>query len=152
MRSAGAGKDHAVIADHRTAAQRGKADVAGAARAGVAVAALHRALIEVDAAAFRRRAAQHQRGAGRRIDFPVVMHFEDLDVEILVERPGDLLHQRRQQIDAEAHIAGLHHDGALGRGCDQGLVLLGQPGRADDMHQAVPRREFGKGDASPRAR
>jgi hypothetical protein len=52
-----------VIAHNRAAAQRGKADVAGAACAGDAVAAAHRALVEIDAATFRRRAAKHQRRA-----------------------------------------------------------------------------------------
>ena len=40
MRSAGPGEDHAVLADDGAAAQSGKADIAGLARAGVAVAAL----------------------------------------------------------------------------------------------------------------
>jgi hypothetical protein len=56
------GKDHGVIAHHRAAAQRGKADVPGAACAGFTVAAAHRTLVEVDAAALGRRAAKHQRG------------------------------------------------------------------------------------------
>src|SRR5262249_4932616 len=77
-------EDHCVIAHPRAAAQRGKADIAGATRAGMAVAAALGALIEIDPAALRRRAAEHQRRARRRIDLLVVMHLEDLDVEILV--------------------------------------------------------------------
>ena len=63
-----------------------KADVALLARAGLAVAAARRMLREIDAAALRRRAAKHQRGAGRRVDLLVVMHLENLDVEAVVER------------------------------------------------------------------
>ena len=77
----GAGKDHAVFADHAAAAQIRKTDIAGMARAGIAVAAAHRILVEIDAAAFRRRAAKHQCRAGRRVDLLVVMHFENFDVE-----------------------------------------------------------------------
>ena len=85
----------------------GKADVARLARAGLAVAAARRMRGEIDAAALRRRAAEHQRGAGRRVDLLVVMHLENLDVEAVVERLRHALGQRRQQIDAEAHVAGL---------------------------------------------
>ena len=42
-----------------------------------------------------------------------MMHFENLDVEIVIERLRDLLHECRQQIDAERHVAGLHDDRAL---------------------------------------
>ena len=45
------GKDHGMIAHHRAATQRGKADVASAAGAGMAVAPALRALVEIDAAA-----------------------------------------------------------------------------------------------------
>jgi len=38
---AGAGQDHAVVADHRAAAQRGKADRSRLAHAGMAVAHPH---------------------------------------------------------------------------------------------------------------
>ena len=34
------------------------------------------------------------------------MHLDDLDVEILIERLRHALHERREQIDAERHIAG----------------------------------------------
>src|SRR5580704_2252389 len=100
------GKDHAMLADHRAAAQRSKADIAGTARAGHAVAPAHRMLREIDATALRRRAAEHQRGARWRIDLLAVMHFDDLDVVIVVERLSHALYQRRKQIDAETHIAG----------------------------------------------
>ena len=113
MRSAGPAKITVCSPTTDAAAQRRKADVAGAARAGLAVAAARRALVEIDAAALRRRAAEHQRGAGRRVDLLVVVHLEDLDVEVLVERLRHALDQRRQQIDAQAHVAGLDDHRAL---------------------------------------
>src|ERR1700687_4637372 len=61
----GPGKNHAVLADHAAAAQGRKADIARLARAGVAVAAFYRMLVELDAAAFRRRAGKQQRRDGR---------------------------------------------------------------------------------------
>jgi len=141
-----AGEDHAMVARHRAPAQRGKADIAGMARAGVAVAAAHRISVEVDAAAFRRRAAEHQRGAGRRIDFLVVMHLEDFDIEGIVQRLGDAPRQRRQQIDAEAHIAGLHDHRRLGGVLDLGLVGGAQAGGADDVHLAALSGESREGN------
>ena len=140
IRSAGPGEDHAVLADHGAAAQAGKADVAGLARAGLAIAAARRMRREIDAAAFRRRAAEHQRGAGRRVDLLVVMHLEDLDVEAVIERLRHALGQRRQQIDAEAHVAGLHDHGALGGFPDLRLFVGRMPGGADDMHLAGGQR------------
>ena len=78
--------------------------------------------VEIDAAAFGRRAAEQQRGAGRRVDLLVVMHLQDFDVERLVERLRHALRQRRQQIDAEAHIAGLDDHGGLCRVLDLRIV------------------------------
>ena len=58
-----AGEDDAVIADHRAAAQRGEADVADPARAGQAVTATRRMVLQRNAAAFSRRFAEQERGA-----------------------------------------------------------------------------------------
>ena len=62
-------------------------------------------LVELDAAALGRRLAEHQRSARRRVDLVAVVHLEDLDVEVGIERLGDLARHRRQQVDAEAHVA-----------------------------------------------
>ena len=43
---AGPGEDHAMLADHVAAAQRGKADIPFAARPDIAVAGAHAALVE----------------------------------------------------------------------------------------------------------
>ena len=99
------GKDHAVIADNGAAPQRSKADIAGPSRSGKAIAAARRALLERDLAAGGSGLAKHQGRTRRRIDLGLVVHFQDLDVEVFVQRLRHALHQRRQQIDAEAHIA-----------------------------------------------
>ena len=51
---------------------------------------------EIDAAPFRRRLAEEERRAGRRVDLVAVVHLEDLDVEIGVERLRRLAHERRR--------------------------------------------------------
>src|SRR6202047_1017138 len=61
-------KNHAVIAGDGTAAQRRKADIARPPRAGVAVAAPRRVLVEDDAAARRRGLSQKVGGARGGID------------------------------------------------------------------------------------
>ena len=113
---------------------------------------MHRALVEIDAAAFRRRAAEQQRGAGRRIDLLVVMHFDDLDIEFVVERLRHALDQGRQQIDAEAHIAGLHDHRLFGGLPDLGFVVREKSGGADDVHDAGLGGERQQARSSPSAR
>ena len=102
------GKDHRMLAHHSAAAQRGEADIARLARAGDAVAAAFRMRGEIDAAAGGGGATEHKRSAGRRVDLFVVMHLENFDVVIVIERLRHALDQRRQEIDAETHIAGFH--------------------------------------------
>jgi hypothetical protein len=70
-----------------------------------------------------------------RIDLGAVMHLEDFDVEAFVERLRHALDQRGKQIDAEAHIARLHDDGARGDAADHGVIRRRQPGGSDDMHE-----------------
>ena len=94
----GAGEDHRVVADDAAAAQRRIADVAGRPGPGVAVARADRAGW-IDAAPVGRRVAQQQRGPRRGVHRVAVVHFHDLDVEILAERPGRLANQRGQEID-----------------------------------------------------
>src|ERR1700674_5350738 len=75
-----AGEDQRVVAHYRAAAQGRKTNVARSPGAGVAVAALHRALAEIDLAPCRRGGTEHERRARRRVDLAVVVHLEDLDV------------------------------------------------------------------------
>ena len=130
-----AGEDHAVLARDVAAAQRREADVARFARAGVAVAPALALLLEVDLAALCGGLAEQQRGAGGRIDLLVVMHLDDLDVELVAERRRDLSCHHREQIDAEAHVAGLHDRGLL-RGLGDLRVIGGRAaGGADDVRE-----------------
>ena len=57
--------------------------------------------------------------------------------KLVVERLRHALDQRRQQIDAEAHIAGLDDDRARGDALDHGVVASRKAGGADDMHEAA---------------
>ena len=77
---------------------------------------------EVDAAALGRRLAEEERRAGRRVDLATMVHLDDLDVEIGVERLRRLADENGEEIDAEAHIAGLDDDGVTRRGGDLRLV------------------------------
>ena len=77
-----------------------------------------------------------------------MVHFQHLDVEIFrSERLGRLLDEHREQIDAEAHIAGFD-DRRVAGGCgDLCIVLGGAAGGADDMHDPRLRGIAGKLDA-----
>ena len=119
----GAGKNHAVFADDSCRRARAANPISPALRAPVWPSRLlTEFLVELDATAFRRRTTEQQCRAGRRIDFLVVMHFQDFDVERIIERLGHALGERREQIDAEAHIAGLDDHRALGGVLDFGFV------------------------------
>ncbi len=79
------------------------------------------------------------------------MHFQDLDVEILgVERLRRLLDQHRQQIDAEAHIAGFDDRRMARRRRDLRIVVGRAAGGADDMGDARLRRVAGEFDGRGR--
>src|SRR5258707_12700531 len=62
-----AGEHDLVLAHHRAAAQAGEADGAVVALAGDAVASARGIIAEAHAAALRRRLAEHQRSAARRV-------------------------------------------------------------------------------------
>ena len=49
---------------------------------------------------------------------------------------GDAIGEASEQIDAEAHIAGLDDCRVAGGGLDLGLVVGREPGRADDVDDA----------------
>ena len=83
------GKDHPMLADHVAAAERGKADIAFPAWAGIAVAAVHATFGERYFARFGGGAAQHERRAGRRVALVPVVHLQNLDVEFGPEGAGD---------------------------------------------------------------
>ncbi len=145
-----AGEIDGVLADDRPTAQRREADGAALARARLPVAAAHGVVLEADTPALGGGFAQQQRGAGRRVDLVAVVHFQDLDVEVGVERLGGLAHESGEQVDAEAHVAGADDDG-MARGGAQALVVGGgQAGGADDMDDARLCGELGEGDGRAR--
>mmetsp|Transcript_28897 Transcript_28897/g.55104 ORF Transcript_28897/g.55104 Transcript_28897/m.55104 type:complete len:203 (-) Transcript_28897:18-626(-) len=79
---------------------------------------------------------QHQCCARRRVNLVVVMGLDHFDVEILVQRGGDLFGQLNQQVDAKAHVAGAH-DGAMAAGRFQLRDLrLCHAGGPDDVGRA----------------
>ena len=49
---------------------------------------------KVEAAPLGRRFAEQQRGARRRVDLHAMVHFDDLDVELLAQRARRVAHQR----------------------------------------------------------
>ena len=134
-------EDDAVISGHGAAAERGKTDIARLAGAGEPVASARRVLIQHDLAAAGRRLPQHQRRAGGRIDLGLVMHFENFDIEILVQRLRHPLHQRGKQIDPQTYIARLHNDGLRSHTPDDRHVRRRQTGGTDDMHKTALGRD-----------
>ena len=133
---ASAREKHGVVAHDASATQRRKADRSPRPLACVPVPAPDAVFRQRDVPALRRRLAQEQRGARGRIHLVLVMHFQNFDVEVRPKRPRGLLHERREQVHAEAHIAGLHNGGMARRRFDLGLVFGREPGRADDMDDA----------------
>ena len=119
--------------------------------ARMAVAHPHAVLAKRNVAALGRRLAEQQCGAGWRIDLVLVVHFENLDIEIVgAERLRRLFDQNAEQVDAKAHIAGFDDDRMTGRCADLGVVLCRAAGRADDVDDARLRGEFGKLDGRGR--
>src|SRR5438067_6981997 len=82
---AGRREDDRVLAGDVAAAQRGEADIAAPPWSGLAVAHALRDAVEIDAAAFRRGAAEGEGGAGRCVDLVAMVHLEHLDVVIGAE-------------------------------------------------------------------
>src|SRR5207302_5505092 len=89
----GACENHAVIPGGGAAAQGRKADIARPAGAGDAVAAARRMILERDAAAGRYGLAEHQGGAGWRVDLGLVVHLQNFDIKAFVKRLRDALDQ-----------------------------------------------------------
>ena len=99
-------EDHDMLAGDRAAAERGEADRAGLARIEARRCGRSgRARLERRAAALGRRLAEHQRGAGRRVDLVAVVHLERFRCPSRVRaRGGRLLDQVAQQGDAERGV------------------------------------------------
>ena len=74
-------ENHRMLADNIAAAQGGETDASGHAGAGVAFAAAHGGVGQVDIAARRRRPPQAEGGARWRVDFAAMVHFHDFNIE-----------------------------------------------------------------------
>ncbi len=109
------GEDNRVVASDVAAPKRRKSNITGGAGAGVAVAHPLSDLVQVDAAALRRRRTQSQRRSRRRIDLVTVMHFDNFDIVIIAQHASDLFGQPQQHINADAHIGGLDDHGFVRR-------------------------------------
>ena len=134
-------QDDRVIAGHRSAAQRSKADRASGPRPGDAVTPALAVAGQIDAAPPRRRFAEQFRGAAGRIDLVPVVHLDNLDIPVVTQLARRLLDQRRQHVDAERGIAGLQDGNRPGRLVDRGMMRVFEAGGADNNRLA--RRDAG---------
>jgi hypothetical protein len=81
------------------------------------------------------------------------VHLEDLDIErVRAERPGDLLGEPEQKVDAEAHVGGPQDRGLPGGRAERLLLRRLEAGRPDHVTSTLPGREPGMGDRRGRAR
>ncbi len=79
-----------------------------------------------------------------------VVHFEDFDVEVGVERLGRFAYQDGEQVDAEAHVARLDDRGMARGGGDLRLVVAREARGADDVDDARLRGELGDAEGHGR--
>jgi hypothetical protein len=86
-------EDRGVLAHHAAPPQRDAKPISPRLRAPVMTVAAAVGMIrpERNPAPLGGRFAQHQRGARWRIHLVAVMHLDDLDVEIRIQRGGHLL-------------------------------------------------------------
>ena len=130
-----AGKNDFVLADDRATAYGVQADLAF-----FALFALRMAVVDVLGFAVAHRGdgvGQHERRAARRVDFLVVVLFDDLDVKLVAEHLRGLFGKLDQKIDAERHVARI----------ENGLGLRGRFQRFDLFGAVAGRAEHG-GDAA----
>ena len=97
-------KQHGVFACHVTTPNRLVADFSAFA-ATLGVMPCH--LVMIEAAGFRDRGAEFQRGTRRCIDLPAVMNFGNLGIECGRQTGRRATDQVEQQVDAEREISGL---------------------------------------------
>ena len=116
----------------------------GRPRTGVAVTRPHGGGAKLDGAAGSDGIAEKERGTARSIDLVAVMHFQDLDVELLAEGRSDAADQGSEKIDADAHIARPDDAGVAGGRDERRIVLRLEPGGAEHMHDAGLRGEGGQ--------
>ena len=125
-----------MIADHVATAQAREADIATLALTGDTVARPLGDIVEIDAAPLGGGPAHADGGAGRCIDLVLVMHLEDLDIEIVVQGGRDLLGQRKQQVHGQAHIRRVHDDRLLAGGFQRRFLGSFHAGGANNVGDA----------------
>ena len=103
--------------------------------------------LSADASRRGRRFAEQERRARGRVDLHPMMHLDDLDIEIGSERRRRAPGQRREQVDAEAHVARPHDRGVARRRVDLVEIVVAEAGRADHVGDARLRGEPGELDA-----
>ena len=93
----------------------------------------------------RRRIAKHQCRTGRRVDFFVVMHFEDLDVEFLIQRLATRRTSAARRLTPKLMLPDLTITARLAACAIRFSFSPVEPGGADDMdHSPFPCRELGE--------
>ena len=108
----------------------------------MAIPAADRMRFHLDGSAGRRRLAQEQGCSGGCVDLVPVVHFDNLDVEILPQCSSGFPHKGGQQIDPQTHIARFDDPGMARRRLDPGFSRFIYPRRADDMDDPGLSREF----------
>jgi ribosome-binding factor A len=146
----GSGEDHVMLAHDIAPTDGGEADIATLSGTGDPVAPTIGHFVKRHAAPFGGGFAEHQGCARRRIDLLVVMRLDDLDIEIRIERGGDLLGQLGQKVDPERHIPGADDYRMAGGRVNSGKVGSAEASRADHMDGAGLRRESRKFDGRGR--
>src|SRR5690606_6032220 len=91
-------KDDRVLPDDVPAAESRITDVAAIPRSRMPIAHPDAALLVGNASPLGCSLAKHECSPGRGIDLMLVVHFQDFDVEIVIERLSNLACQGRQQV------------------------------------------------------
>ncbi|MNS90434.1 hypothetical protein D3C72_1244850 [compost metagenome] len=142
-----------MVAHDITAAHGGKTDAAIHARAGIAIALVHRAVGELGALGIGNHLAHLQRRTGRRIHLVLVVRFDDFDVVAAVlQRLGCHLEQLEGDIDAHAHVRGEDDGRLLGHLGNLRLLRVIEARGANDHAHAFFSRYGQMGQRALRAR
>ena len=149
---AGAGKQHGVVTHDVATANGGKPDGTGLARAGMALAGKHADFLQWLAQLGGNGLADGQGGAGRGVHLVFVVGLDHLDVGVCQHLRGQF-DQADGDVDARAHVGGLHDGNVPGGRLQACLLVIRKPGGADHHLHAQPgadvqiaQRGFGAGE------
>lgn len=139
-------EEHGVIADDVSATEGMHANFTRLARADVAEATMGDVILIGGAGFLVENFKQAASGAGWGIDFVLVVHFGDLDVEaVLGEYPGRLAGEPEECVYADGVVCGIDDADGFGGFMDEGALGIGMAGGADDEVGAVLERGFYQG-------